>query len=125
MKKDPLDSSFQLPMSVVYILVSLAGGELNIKNIRNWVLKQFNGLFRLNHALIEMRLSQMLDHKWIERDWVRRSQEEDPRTVYYRLLPLGRDVLAEQIQRLEKVAKVMKAQLNRSRAQASSASRKS
>jgi DNA-binding PadR family transcriptional regulator len=87
----------QIPMPVIYTLICLAGGPLNYHEISNRLLEHSNGRLGIN---LGKRLAFMVKQGWIEHDWIRRSQK-NPLTIYYRLLPSGRRVLADQIAALE------------------------
>jgi DNA-binding PadR family transcriptional regulator len=86
-----------IPRPAIYTLICLAGGPLNYAEIRNLLLEHSKGRLGIN---LGKRLVFMLKMGWIERDWIRRSLEH-PLTIYYRLLPSGRRIVADQIAALE------------------------
>lgn len=112
MPKDTLNTNPGLPMSIIYILISLAGGELNLNQINRAVVEHSQGRLRLSESMLRRRLAFVMRQKWIERDPVRKSGKDYPLTVPYRLLPLGRQALADQLAHLEEIANLLKTALH-------------
>ena len=106
-------------MSIVYILISLVAGDLNREEIKDKIGEYSNGLVRFTSSMLQERLSFMLDQKWIGLVAMRRSHSDHFGAAYYHLWPLGRKVLADQIQRLEEIVTLVRPHLDTRTAQRS------
>jgi DNA-binding PadR family transcriptional regulator len=74
------------------------------------VARQSDGQFKLGPGTLYDNLQKLLQHKMVE-EAPRPSAQDDPRRRYYRLTPLGRDVLGADIARLEAVVREAKLRL--------------
>jgi DNA-binding PadR family transcriptional regulator len=84
-----------------HILLSLAGGEQHGYGIMQDVLEQTMGKVRLWPATLYGAIKRMIEANLIEESDVRPAPEEDDaRRRYYRLTPLGRQVLDAECDRL-------------------------
>ncbi len=94
------ESFTPLPPAALHILLALAGGELHGYGIMQAVLEESGGRYRLGPGTLYDNLDRLMGQGLIDdagRD------ENDPRKRYYRISALGRGVLSEEVDRLERV----------------------
>ena len=91
-----------------HILLSLAEGDQHGYAIMQEVLDRTGGKVRLWPATLYGTLKRLIDDDLIAES-ARRPVEDDSRRKYYRLTPLGREVLAAESERLEELVRVIRA----------------
>src|SRR5262245_14727389 len=100
-----------LPLSpaILHILIALASEERHGYGIMQEVARQSGNQYKLGPGTLYDNLQRLLSQGLITE--VERRDEDDPRRRYYRLTSLGQRVVAEEIDRLEKVFRSVKAHL--------------
>ncbi len=84
------------------VLLALADSERHGYGIIREVDERTDGLIRLRTGTLYTLLQRLLDEDLIETSSARPDPEDDDeRRKYYRLTPLGKDVLAAEARRLE------------------------
>jgi DNA-binding PadR family transcriptional regulator len=84
------------------VLLALADSERHGYGIIREVDERTDGLIRLRTGTLYTLLQRLLDEDLIETSSVRPDPEDDDeRRKYYKLTPLGRDVVAAEARRLE------------------------
>jgi len=108
MKRDRVPEDF-LPLKPhwFHVLLSLADQEQHGYGIMQEVLERTGGKVRLWPATLYGTLKRLADTELIDHALERPSEEDDPRRRYYRLTPLGRQVLEAESQRLEELVRLM------------------
>jgi DNA-binding PadR family transcriptional regulator len=98
-----------LPLSAssFHILLALAQGERHGYSISKEVETATEGSVHLGPGTLYRLIKQMLADGWIGE--VHRTDPEDPRRRYYRLLPWGRRIAAAEAQRLADLVRVAQA----------------
>lgn len=106
------DLSHFLPLSpaTLYILLSLAGEDLHGYAIMQKVSRQSEGQYKLGPGTLYDNLQKLMKSTLVE-ELGHRAEDDDPRRRYYRLTPLGRRVLATEVDRLEDVVREAKLRL--------------
>lgn len=108
-----LSGHFHLPPSLLYILLSLAGGEMTRDEIRERVAKYSQELDYWNIENLKSRIKFLSKRHWIETNTGPRSPEDARRRNYYRLLPEGLRALEQELERLQSIITLGKHQLSR------------
>jgi DNA-binding PadR family transcriptional regulator len=101
MKHDP-DDYLPLAPATLHILLSLAGEPMHGYGIKHEVLRQSDGRHNLGPGTLYDNLQRLMKQRMVE-EVARPRDEESSRRRYYRLSTLGRDVLSQEIARLEDV----------------------
>jgi len=93
----------QPPLTPVefHILLSLADGDRHGYAILQDVGERTGGQIVLRTGTLYTVIKRMLDGRWIVESDARPSGEDDDRRRYYRLTPLGRQVVKTEAQRLQ------------------------
>ena len=92
-----------------HILLSLAAGEQHGYGIMQDVLEQTTGKLRLWPATLYGAIKRLIEAGLIEESDVRPAPEEDDaRRRYYRLTPLGRQVLDAECDRLNDLVRAIR-----------------
>jgi DNA-binding PadR family transcriptional regulator len=104
-----------LSAASLHILLALAGDELHGYGIMLEAARQSGGKYKLGPGTLYDNLKKLKAAGIVEESR-RQPAGEDPRRRYYRLTGLGRNVLAEEISRLEGVLREAKAVLHGTRA---------
>jgi DNA-binding PadR family transcriptional regulator len=109
MKPSPTDF---LPLSpaALHILLALAADDLHGYGIMQEVAHQSEGRYKLGPGTLYDNLKKLMQQGLIEESGPR-SADDDPRRRYYRLNALGREVLSQEVQRLERVIREARAHL--------------
>jgi len=84
-----------------HVLLSLADGARHGYAILQDVGDRTGGQIRLRTGTLYTVIKRMLDGGWIDESDARRRDDEDERRRYYRLTPLGRQVLTTEARRLQ------------------------
>jgi DNA-binding PadR family transcriptional regulator len=97
------DTSGQVPLTPVefHILLSIADGERHGYAILRDVTERTGGQIPLRTGTLYTVIKRMLDGGWIEESDARPRGEDDERRRYYRLTPLGRQVVRAEARRLQ------------------------
>ncbi len=111
MKDDPA-AFLPLAPATLHILLSLAGEDLHGYGIMQEVLWQSEGRYRLGPGTLYDNLQRLVQQGVVE-ETRRGTAGDDARRRYYRLTPLGRGVLSEEVGRLETVVRQARAHLRR------------
>jgi DNA-binding PadR family transcriptional regulator len=99
-----------------HVLVSLAGGERHGYAIMQDVLEQSDGKVRLWPATLYGSLKRLIKEGLIVESGERPAPElDDARRKYYRLTPLGQQVLDLESQRLKDLVRVLHARRREAR----------
>ena len=101
MKPDP-DDYLPLAPATLHILLSLAGEPMHGYGIMQEVLRQSGGRYNLGPGTLYDNLQRLMKQRMVEEVTGPR-EEGTSRRRYYRLSPLGRGVLSQEIDRLEDV----------------------
>ena len=106
--RDP--SSF-LPLRPVetLILTMLATGDRHGYAIRQEIIDHTEGRIELEAGNLYRYLRRLEDDSLIEPSSRKPAASEDPRRVYYRMTPLGRRVLAAEMQRMRALIELAEA----------------
>jgi DNA-binding PadR family transcriptional regulator len=92
-----------------HIMLSLAGGEQHGYGIMQDVLNRTTGKVRLWPATLYGSLKRLIEADLIEESSERPAPElDDPRRRYYRLTPLGRQVLDAECERLQELVRIIR-----------------
>jgi DNA-binding PadR family transcriptional regulator len=102
--KEDANRFLPLAPATLHILLSLAGEDLHGYGIMQEVLRQSEGRYKLGPGTLYDNLQRLMEQGMVQ-EAARRSGNEDPRRRYYRLTPLGRRVLAAEIERLDGVVR--------------------
>jgi DNA-binding PadR family transcriptional regulator len=92
-----------LAPATLHILLALAGEDMHGYGIMLEVARQSEGRYKLGPGTLYDNLQRMTAQGMV--DEVNRSADEDSRRRYYRLSSLGRQILSEEIARLEGVVR--------------------
>ena len=91
-----------------HIMLSLAGEEQHGYGIMQEVLQRTTGKVRLWPATLYGSIKQLIEAGLIKESTARPAPEfDDARRRYYRLTPLGRDVLNAECERLQELVKAI------------------
>jgi len=101
MKPDP-DDYLPLAPATLHILLSLAGEPMHGYGVMQEVLRQSNGRYNLGPGTLYDNIQRLMKQGLVE-EVVAPRGEPASRRRYYRLSSLGRDVLSQEIARLEDV----------------------
>jgi DNA-binding PadR family transcriptional regulator len=107
---EPSTRSF-LPLKTqwFHIMLSLAGEEQHGYGIMQEVLQRTTGKVRLWPATLYGSIKRLIEAGLIEESTARPAPEfDDARRRYYRLTPLGRDVLNAECERLQELVQAIK-----------------
>ena len=106
-KKTP-EAFLPLKSNWLYILISLAGGEKHGYSIMQDVLERSGGKVRLWPATLYGSLKRLIESGLIVESGERPAPEfDDARRRYYRLTPLGQQVLDLESQRLQDLVRAL------------------
>jgi len=103
MKADP-DDYLPLAPAMLHILLSLAGEPMHGYGIMQEVERQSGGRYNLGPGTLYDNLQRLMKQRMVE-EVAGPRDEGSSRRRYYRLSPLGRGVLAQEIGRLEDVVR--------------------
>ena len=108
MPKPKPDSFLPLKSNWFHILVCLVEGEQHGYGIRQEVLERSGGKVRLWPATLYGSLKRLIESGLIAESGERPAPElDDARRLYYKLTPLGRQVLDLESQRLKDLVRVL------------------
>ena len=108
-RKKP-DGFLPLKSNWFHILLSLVGGEQHGYRIMQDVLERSEGKVRLWPATLYGSLKRLIEHGLIAESAQRPASElDDARRRYYKLTPLGEQVLDLESQRLKELVRVLHA----------------
>ena len=94
------DRFLPLKPAVLHILLALAEGEVHGYGVIQAVRERSDGRIRLQTGAFYRHLRKVMDDGLVEES-VNRPKRDDPRRgAYYRLSPLGRQVLTAEVERL-------------------------
>ena len=114
MPKPKPDAFLPLKSNWFHILLSLVGGEQHGYRIMQDVLERTDGKVRLWPATLYGSLKRLIEHGLIAESGDRPASEfDDARRRYYRLTPLGEEVLDLDSQRLKELVRVLSAKRRR------------
>ena len=104
MRESAVDPRSFLPLTPLafQVLLALADSERHGYGIIREVDERTDGLIRLRTGTLYTLLQRLLEEKLIETSSARPDpKDDDQRRRYYKLTPLGKDVLAAEARRLE------------------------
>jgi DNA-binding PadR family transcriptional regulator len=108
------DAFLPLKSHWFHILVCLVGGELHAYRIQQDVLERSEGKVRLWPTTLYGSLKRLIEKGLIAESGERPAPEfDDARRRYYKLTPLGRQVLELESQRLKDLVRVLDARRRR------------
>jgi DNA-binding PadR family transcriptional regulator len=112
------DFSPFLPLSpaALHILLSLAGEDRHGYGIMQEIARQSDGQYKLGPGTLYDNLQKLMNQGIVLESAAKRPAGDDPRRRYYRLAPLGRDILGAEIARLESVVREARQHLHPRRA---------
>jgi excisionase family DNA binding protein len=96
-------SDSHLAPSVLFILLSLAGGRLTQLQLHQRLAEYSPELARLKEWTLAERIKSLVDREWIVASPERISPQDNNWTTYYRLRPGGKHALREELERLERL----------------------
>lgn len=106
MTESGIQSFLPLKMQWFHIMLSLAGEEQHGYGIMQEVLQRTTGKVRLWPATLYGSIKRLIEANLIEESTARPAPEfDDARRRYYRLTPLGRNVLNAECDRLQELVK--------------------
>ena len=108
--KDNPDDYLPLAPATLHILLSLAEEAMHGYGIMQEVARQSGGRYQLGPGTLYDNLQRLMKQRLVEEAAGPRD-EGNSRRRYYRLTPLGRGVLAQEIARLEEVVHEGRARL--------------
>ena len=100
--KTDADHFLPLAPATLHILLSLAGEPLHGYGIMQEVLQKSGGRYNLGPGTLYDNLQRLMKQRVVE-EAARPREEGNSRRRYYRLSSLGREVLTQEIGRLEDV----------------------
>lgn len=101
-----IQSFLPLKSQWFHIMLSLAGEEQHGYGIMQQVLQRTTGKLRLWPATLYGSIKRLIEANLIEQSNARPAPElDDARRRYYRLTPLGREVLNAECERLQELVK--------------------
>ena len=100
--KPDLDDYLPLAPAMLHILLSLAGEPMHGYGIMQEVLRQSGGRVNLGPGTLYDNLQRLMKQRMVE-EVAGPRDGQNSRRRYYRLSPLGRGVLSQEIARLEDV----------------------
>ena len=110
MRRPKADAFLPLKSNWFHILVCLVGGEQHGYAIQQDVLERSGGKVRLWPATLYGSLKRLIENGLIAESGERPAAElDDARRRYYKLTPLGRQVLDLESQRLKDLVRVLDA----------------
>lgn len=103
MPKPDVDPRSFLPLTPLAfeVLLAMADSERHGYAIIHEIESQTEGRLRLRTGTLYTVLQRLLDEALIDESETRPRHDDDERRRYYRLTPLGRDVLTAEARRLE------------------------
>jgi DNA-binding PadR family transcriptional regulator len=108
MTEPRIQSFLPLKTQWFHIMLSLAGEEQHGYGIMQEVLERTAGKIRLWPATLYGSIKRLIEAGLIEESTARPAPEfDDARRRYYRLTPLGRDVLNAECERLQELVKAI------------------
>lgn len=102
-KNDREGNSAPLKTAWFHILLALADGAQHGYGIRSGVKSRTGGDVKLYPATLYGSIRDLADRGWIEGLEGDEDPDDDQRRHYYRLTELGRDVLADEVGRLQEI----------------------
>lgn len=106
MTESGIESFLPLKPQWFHIMLSLAGEEQHGYGIMQEVLQRTTGKVRLWPATLYGSIKRLIEANLIEESTARPAPEfDDARRRYYRLTPLGRNVLNAECDRLQELVK--------------------
>ena len=109
MTKTDLKKFLPLKSQWFHIMLSLAGGEQHGYGIMQEVLSRTTGKVRLWPATLYGSIKRLIEAELIEESDERPAPEvDDARRRYYRLTPLGKQVLDAECERLEDLVRTIR-----------------
>jgi DNA-binding PadR family transcriptional regulator len=103
-----IESFLPLKAQWFHIMLSLAGEEKHGYGIMQEVLQRTTGKVRLWPATLYGSIKRLIEVNLIEQSDARPAPEfDDARRRYYRLTPLGRDVLNAECERLQELVQAI------------------
>lgn len=97
-----------LTAAVVHVLLALAAGERHGYGIQKEVLRQTDGKTRMGPGTLYGTLQRLMDQGWVEE--VDRPRDIDERRRYYRLTRDGRRALTAEMERLDALVRIARAE---------------
>lgn len=110
MKKTEPDDYLPLAPAMLHILLSLAGEPMHGYGVMQEVLSQSGGRYNLGPGTLYDNLQRLMKQRLVEEVPGPR-EEQNSRRRYYRLSSLGRQVLSQEIARLEELVHEGRARL--------------
>jgi DNA-binding PadR family transcriptional regulator len=110
MKPESRNPFLPLSSASFHILLALASGDLHGYGIMQEVSRQSEGQYKLGPGTLYDNLKKLMSQGLIE-ETDPPSAGEDPRRRYYRLSPLGGDLLSAEVRRLENALREARAHL--------------
>jgi len=103
MARQSVDPRSYLPLTPLafQVLLALADSERHGYGIIREVDERTDGLVKIRTGTLYTMLQRLLDERLLEESGRRPAAADDERRRYYRLTPLGRDVLQAEARRLE------------------------
>src|SRR5262245_48620536 len=92
----------------LHILIALADGDSHGYGVMQAIREQTSGALAVQTASFYRHLGKLIDEGWVAEAPARRGADDPRRGTYYRLTPRGRQVLAEEKQRLTDLVAHMK-----------------
>jgi DNA-binding PadR family transcriptional regulator len=111
MSSDPAGRFLPLSPATLHILLALADEERHGYAIMQAIRSHSKGEYKIGPGTLYDNLQKLMDQFLVEES-ARARPAEDSRRRYYRLTRLGRNVLAEELNRLEQVVRQGKLLLN-------------
>ena len=108
--KPDLNTFLPLSPATLHVLLALAGEDLHGYGIMQEVARQSDGHYKLGPGTLYDNLQRLIEQRLIE-ELGHRQGDVDPRRRYYRLSSLGKNVLAAETSRLERVTRQAKSRL--------------
>lgn len=102
-----------LPLPVFHMLLALSAGERHGYALKREILRRTDGKLNLGAGALYGSVSRMLERGYVEESEERPDPHlDDQRRRYYRITPLGRQVVQAEAERLRQLVRLADASLD-------------
>ncbi|MCG8455597.1 MAG: helix-turn-helix transcriptional regulator [Holophagales bacterium] len=102
-----VEAFLPLKPSTSMVLLALAEGPSHGYAVRAWIQRRSGGSLELGTGQLYRLLARLLDRGWLEESPAPKDEaKDDPRRRYYRLTPIGHQVLRAEAARLEELVRL-------------------
>jgi DNA-binding PadR family transcriptional regulator len=106
-KRNPVEASLPLKLHLYYMLVSLSQGDRHGYALKREILQRTGGKMNLGSGVLYGTINKMLERGWIEESGERPDPHlDDARRRYYRITPLGLQVVEAEADRMRELVRL-------------------